>query len=37
MNDWTLTQFIYPGGGIFNTGGTDVSAMASDITAHSGV
>jgi len=36
MNDWTLDQYTFPGGGIFNTGGADVFAMASDIFAHSG-
>lgn len=37
MNDWTLTQYQYPGGGIFNTGGSDVSSIASSAFAHSGM
>ena len=36
LNDWTLSQYQHPGGGIFNTGGTDVFATASTNFAHSG-
>ena len=36
MNDWTLEQFQHAGGGIFNTGGNDVLAVASTNFAHSG-
>ena len=36
MNDWTLEQFIYPGGGIFNTGGNEVFTNASTDFAHTG-
>ena len=36
LADWTFPHFRYAGGGVFNTGGSDVSAAASVDVAHSG-
>ncbi|HEY6564095.1 MAG TPA: hypothetical protein VIY86_06335, partial [Pirellulaceae bacterium] len=36
LADWTYPSFRFPGGGIFNTGGADVSAWAFPGLAHSG-
>ena len=36
LNDWTLDQWQYAGGGIFNTGEEDVEAVVDSQFAHSG-
>jgi hypothetical protein len=36
LNEWSLSEYQYPGGGIFNTGGGDVSASTSSAFAHFG-
>jgi hypothetical protein len=36
LRDWQRPQGRYPGAGVFNTGGADVSAVATNLTSHSG-
>ncbi|MEM7314969.1 MAG: hypothetical protein AAF497_17625, partial [Planctomycetota bacterium] len=36
LTDWTFRRSLYPGGGIFNTGGKQVIAKATNNLAHSG-
>jgi hypothetical protein len=36
LTEWTKRRALYPGGGVFNTGGQQVTAKASRIQAHSG-
>ena len=36
LSDWTMDAWLYPGGGIFNTGGSEVETDADNTFAHSG-
>lgn len=36
LSDWTMDGFQYAGGGIFNTGGTEVQVISDTQCAHSG-
>ncbi len=36
LNDWTMEQWLYPGGGVFNTGEPEVAATTDNAYAHSG-